>query len=217
MTGITRVSRESMFSDLNNLKVITTTSPRYADIFGFTEKEVFSVMDEYGYTNREEVKYWYDGFIFGGIKDIYNPWSIINFLDTGECKPYWVNTSSNGLASKLIQSGDMELKVQFEQLLSGGTIWTKLDEEIVFSELKGNAEGVWSLLLASGYLKAISIQEDEGEREYEIRLTNREVFFAFRKMVKNWFSQVEGKYNGFIKALLSGDLEAMNYYMNMVL
>ena len=99
MTGITRVSRESMFSDLNNLEVISVTSGKYGNVFGFTEEEVFAALDEYAMTDRkEEVKMWYDGFSFGYWKDIYNPWSIINFLDKRMAAPYWVNTSSNSLA-----------------------------------------------------------------------------------------------------------------------
>lgn len=104
MTGITRVSKESVFSDLKNLKVVTTTSPNYADCFGFTEKEVFEALEEYGLSDQKQlVKYWYDGFAFGSKKDIYNPWSIINFLDEKKVGPYWANTSSNGLAGKLLR------------------------------------------------------------------------------------------------------------------
>lgn len=104
MTGITRVSKESIFSDLNNLKVVTTTSDAYATAFGFTEQEVFAALDKYGYGERKaDVKEWYDGFIFGEHKDIYNPWSILNFLDTGELSTYWANTSSNSLVGKLVR------------------------------------------------------------------------------------------------------------------
>ena len=106
MTGITRVSRESIFSDLNNLEVVTTTSEKYADCFGFTEKEVFQALDEYGRSEgKEEVKRWYDGFTFGSHKDIYNPWSILNYLDKGKVAPYWANSSSNSLVGKLIREG----------------------------------------------------------------------------------------------------------------
>ena len=120
MTGITRVSRESVFSDLNNLKVVTTTSEEYAVSFGFTE-EVFAAMDEYGYgKEKEKVKRWYDGFVFGYHRDIYNPWSVLNFLDTGKCLAYWANTSSNSLAGKLIREGDRQIKTDFEELLRGG-------------------------------------------------------------------------------------------------
>ena len=104
MTGITRVSKESMFSDLNNLRVVTTTSEKYADCFGFTEEEVFRALEEFGLSDqKQKVKQWYDGFTFGSQPDIYNPWSILNYLDTGKFAAYWANTSSNSLAGKLIR------------------------------------------------------------------------------------------------------------------
>ncbi len=118
MTGITRVSRESVFSDLNNLEVITAISEKYADCFGFTEEEVFAALEESGMSaRRQEVRNWYDGFKFGKKTDIYNPWSILNCLDKKQLSAYWANTSSNSLAEKLIQRGSRELKADFERLL----------------------------------------------------------------------------------------------------
>ena len=132
MTGITRVSKESIFSDLNNLKVVTTTSDSFADSFGFTEQEVFDALDDYGLSSQKQVvKQWYDGFIFGNQKDIYNPWSITKFLDTGRFENFWANTSSNSLVGKLIQEGSPNIKVDMEDLLSGKNIETPVDEEIV--------------------------------------------------------------------------------------
>ena len=212
MTGISRVSRESMFSDLNNLTVVSTTTDLYTDAFGFTESEVFNSMDEYGYQDKEGVKYWYDGFAFGNMRNIYNPWSIINYLREGEFKPYWINTSGNALAGKLIREGSTLLKKEFEDLLQGRTIHNKIDEQIVFSELGRDSASVWSLLLASGYLKVI---KKEGE-DYELDLTNYEVRKAFERMVHGWFADHSDYYNEFVKALLKEDLEAMNYYMNDV-
>ena len=210
MTGITRVSRESMFSDLNNLKVVTTSSDAYATCFGFMEEEVFSAMDEFGMDNRDEVKSWYDGFTFGSVTDIYNPWSITNMLDTGKLKTYWANTSSNSLAGSLIRQGSQSIKMQFERLLMGETITCVVDEEIVYGELGQNAEAVWSLLLASGYLKSLDIQGDR----YELALTNYETKKMFEKLVSGWFGSERSNYNDFIKALLLGDVKAMNAYMN---
>jgi len=220
MTGITRVSKESIFSDLNNLKVVTTTSNEYADCFGFTEEEVFAAMDEYGYTNKEYVKFWYDGFIFGEKSGIYNPWSIINFLDTGKIAAYWANTSSNSLVGKLIREGSGLVKTSFEDLLHGKTIYTEIDEQIVYNQLDLSERAIWSLLLASGYLKVLSVenQQDIGTKlpEYGIALTNGEVKQMFGAMVSQWFEQVESAYNDFIKALLLCDKKAMNRYMNRV-
>ena len=212
MTGITRVSKESLFSDLNNLNVVTTTSDEYASCFGFTEEEVFRAMDEFELTNKDEVKHWYDGFTIGQLKDIYNPWSIICFLDKKKLSPYWANTSSNGLVSQLIRKGSRDTKIQFEDLLRGGTIKTEIDEEIIFSQLDLDENSIWSLLLASGYLKTIRITDEV----YELELTNYEVQKTFYKMVKTWFRQNSADYNDFIKALLRDDVESMNEYMNIV-
>ena len=211
MTGITRVSKESMFSDLNNLRVITMTSDQYASYFGFTEEEVFTAMDEFGLTNKEEVKAWYDGFTIGNLSDIYNPWSIISFLNEKKLKPYWANTSSNSLAGSLIRTGDTELKMHFEDLLQGRSIHSEIDDEMVFNQLDNNDESaVWSLLFASGYLKALTIQDDE----YELDLTNYEVRRMFESLVSGWFRKDRTHYNQFIKSLLRADVETMNEYMN---
>ena len=222
MTGITRVSRESIFSDLNNLKIVTTTSDEYADCFGFTEEEVFAALDEYGILDRrQEVKNWYDGFTFGKQTDIYNPWSILNYLDTGKATAYWANSSSNSLVGKLVREGSADIKQEFEELIFGRSIRASIDEQIVYGELDGSEEGIWSLLLASGYLKVLWYEEfDEVDEDtdpvYELCLTNREVRQMFRTMVKGWFRKTRREYNGFIKALLEDDLKAMNYYMNQV-
>lgn len=219
MTGITRVSKESIFSDMNNLNVITTTSEEYAECFGFTEKEVFSALDEQGFSDKkQEVKLWYDGFTFGSFRDIYNPWSIINYLSKKKLGTYWANTSSNSLVAKLIREGDKNIKLDFQTLLEGGMIRTALDEQIVYNQLTGRHDSVWSLLLASGYLKVENI-EYAGilmEAWYTLTLTNLEVQSMFSNMVKGWFSAAGGNYNDFIKALLGGNLKEMNAYMNRV-
>ena len=222
MTGITRVSKESIFSDLNNLKVVTTTSDEYATSFGFTEEEVFAALEECGLSaEKEKVRHWYDGFIFGEHKDIYNPWSIINFLDTGRFTTFWANTSSNSLVGKLIREGSRAVKERFEALLQGETIQSPIDEQIVYNQLKGNESAVWSLLLAGGYLKVLSHESytdipEGAQPEYELTITNLEVKLMFRSMVRDWFKEAETDYNDFIKALLLGDKKAMNVYMNRV-
>ena len=222
MTGITRVSKESIFSDLNNLEVVTTTSDKYATAFGFTEEEVFAALDECELTGeKEQVKRWYDGFIFGEHKDIYNPWSILNFLDKGSFVAYWANTSSNSLVGKLLREGNRRIKEKFETLLEGKSIQSEIDEQIVYNQLDGNERAVWSLLLASGYLKVLSFESyrdiPEGTNpKYELALTNLEVKLMFQNMIRDWFAAAEADYNDFIKALLLGDKKAMNAYMNRV-
>lgn len=219
MTGITRVSKESIFSDLNNLAVVTSTSNKYADAFGFTQEEVSSALEECGLSDREEkVKYWYDGFTFGEKTDIYNPWSVINFLKEKRFSTYWANTSSNSLAGKLIREGSKDVKIIMENLLKGEILCTKIDEQIVFNQLDHNEYAIWSLLLASGYLKVeeCNMDPDREKDEYKLRLTNNEVKYMFEDMIEGWFKNYAPAYNDFIKALLMDDVKAMNHYMNKV-
>ena len=222
MTGITRVSKESVFSDLNNLKAVTTTSGEYAEAFGFTEEEVFAGMDEQGLTQKEEVKKWYDGFTFGNKRDIYNPWSILNYLDTGKFGTYWANTSSNSLVGKLLRESSPEIKENFHELLMGKSLKVSIDEQIIYNQLDDDENSIWSLLLAGGYLKVLSLHDDAlksewGDVQYELALTNIEVRNMFASMIRGWFKgKSRREYNGFIHALLNGDTNLMNLYMEKV-
>ena len=219
MTGITRVSKESIFSDLNNLEVITTTSEKYATSFGFTESEVFTALDEAGMSDQcDVVKKWYDGFVFGGKKDIYNPWSITNFLDKRKIDIYWANTSSNSLIGHLIQRGNSAIKEGMEDLLSGKELVTEIDEQIVFDQLDDNMTAIWSLLLSSGYLKINQAPKDAAasNQNYHLSLTNHEVDVMFRRMIDGWFKKYTPNYNAFVKALLADDVRAMNHYINRI-
>ena len=219
MTGITRVSKESIFSDLNNLRVVTTTSNLYADCFGFTEEEVFAALDEYGMSDKkDEVKQWYDGFTFGEHRDIYNPWSITNYLDEHRLYPYWASTSSNGLVSRLIRTASADVKEKMEDLLRGQAITVNFDEQIVYNQLDHNENAIWSLLLASGYLKADQV-EHRGRLNkpwYHLAITNLETESMFESMFVGWFENQDANYNEFVKALLKGNLKEMNIYMNDV-
>lgn len=219
MTGITRVSKESIFSDLNNLEVITTTSEKYATSFGFTESEVFTALDEAGMSDQcDVVKKWYDGFVFGGKKDIYNPWSITNFLDKRKIDIYWANTSSNSLIGHLIQRGNSAIKEAMEDLLSRKELVTEIDEQIVFDQLDDNMTAIWSLLLSSGYLKINQAPKDAAasNQNYHLSLTNHEVDVMFRRMIDGWFKKYTPNYNAFVKALLADDVRAMNHYINRI-
>ena len=217
MTGITRVSKESVFSGVNNLRVITATTKDYATSFGFTEEEVFRALDENGLGNeKEKVKEWYNGFVFGKHSDIYNPWSITNFLNEKIYKTYWSNTSGNALVNKLIQEGGRGIKQSMEQLLKGESVKCCIDEQIVYNQLDYDGEvAIWSLLVASGYLKILNPDKSE-EDDSELIITNLEVRIMFEKMVRGWFRTSGSNYNSFVKSLLKGDLEEMNHYMNKV-
>ena len=209
MTGITRISKES---------IITATSDLYADCFGFTQQEVWDALDDYGLSDsKDKVKDWYDGFTFGQKTDIYNPWSIINFLKFKKFSSYWANTSSNSLIEKLIREGSADSKIIMEDLLSGKSLCTQIDEQIIFNQLEYRENAIWSLLLATGYLRVKQLHIDRRGREtYELVLTNYEVTLMFERMVEDWFMEFTPAYNNFIKALLTDDKKAMNAYMNQV-
>ena len=237
MTGITRVSKdmsypcqgydlrphqrasffESIFSDLNNLKVITITSNCYEQCFGFTEPEVFEALDSFGLSSQKQaVKQWYDGFIFGKHKDIYTPWSITNFLGEQKLKAYWAATSSNHLVDRIIRTASSEVKEQMEDLLEGKEVVVTFDEQIVFNQLEQNESAIWSLLMASGYLKPEQV-EYRGELMkpwYHLKITNLETRVMFFEMFAGWFQNKDASYSHFMQALVQDDLEAMNYFMN---
>ena len=228
ITGITRVAKESIFTGMNNLNVITTTSDKYMRSFGFTEKEVFTALEDAGLgEQKEKVKKWYDGFTFGTCTDIYNPWSIVSFLnEKGKYDTYWSNTSGNGLVNQLIQKGNPHIKQIMEDLLQGKSFEAEIDEKIVFDQLNGSTDAVWSLLLATGYLKVLHVRildtdeegvGEEGDVWYTLTITNLETKRMFRKLVKGWFKKdTEVYYNEFLKALLNDNVKKMNTFMNKV-
>ena len=218
MTGITRISKESIFSDLNNLKVDTMTNAKYDTDFGFTEEEVAQALSSYGLLSEaSNVKEWYDGFKIGNAKGIYNPWSITQFLDTGNLDDYWANTSENSLVGKLIREGSVDVKKSMESLLIGDSIEALIDDEIVFNLINTNESGIYSLLLAAGYLKIDNVISTQGVRKkYNVSLTNLEVRHAFEDMIKRWFEDDNIRYNDFVKALLLNDVKYMNRFMNDV-
>ena len=219
MTGITRVSKESIFSDLNNLKVVTTTSEEYATCFGFTQKEVFAALEEFQLADQKDaVKQWYDGFTFGSQQDIYNPWSITNYLKEKKFLAYWASTSSNGLVNRLIQTSQPDVKESMEELLNEREIVLNFDEQIVFDQLETKENAIWSLMVASGYLKIDKI-EYRGILYvpwYHLKITNLETLGMFSEMFAGWFQNTRSNYNAFIKAMLCGNIKEMNAYMNEV-
>lgn len=216
ITGITRVAHESIFSDFNNPKVITSSSNEYATSFGFTQSEVDASLEEFGLVDRRKrVHDWYDGFSFGRATGIYNPWSITNFLDTAELAPYWANSSGNALVSSLVAQSDGDFKSDFETLLMGKSVDEYVSPTIAFPDLEYDPSTTWALLVASGYLQA---QETgtPGEGRYRLAITNNETMIAFDAMVRRWFSRARTPYNGFVRSLLAGDLRGMNGYLNEV-
>ncbi len=218
MTGITRISKESIFSDLNNLKVDTMTNAKYDTDFGFTETEIAKELSKYGLEGTlPDVKKWYDGFRIGGTSEIYNPWSFTQYLDTGVFDEYWANTSENSLVEKLIREGSADIKKAMESLLNDESIEALIDDEITYKMIDKNESGIYSLLLASGYFKIDSIVNEIGLRKkFRISLTNFEIKQAFEDMIKRWFEDNSIRYNDFITSLLMNDVKYMNRFMNDV-
>ncbi|MBQ7584821.1 MAG: AAA family ATPase [Desulfovibrionaceae bacterium] len=214
ITGITRISEKLNYPDLNNIKVVSITSNHYADCFGFTENEVFTSMDEYGLKSKKEVKNWYDGYIFANLKEIYNPWSIINFLKDRKLEPYWKASSSNSLVADLITHGNATLKQDTATLLEGKSIPIKLDESIVFSKLYTKEGVIWSLLLQAGYVKPLSY--NPSTQISEVALTNYESRIIFEDFITEWFDQVRQAKNEFNQAILKNNLQDMNIFMSEI-
>lgn len=215
LTGITRVAKESMFSDFNQLSVHTVTSHKYSDCFGFTEQELFDCLECHDIQEKQEVKLWYDGFTIGGRSDIYNPWSIVNYLSERKFLPYWAHSGGYGLADRLIRLGKNSLKKDLEILLKGGSIHKILDENVNFQELENSPDAVWSLLLAAGYVKADRVTF-YGTTECDLSITNRETVLLFDKMVQGWFASSLEERSILIRALKNDDIETMNQYMNCI-
>lgn len=212
LTGITRVARESLFSDMNNLTVVTATSPEYADVFGFTEKEVAQALDCQDMDEMDRVREWYDGFTFGGVTDIYNPWSITNYLSSRQFRPFWAHSGGTKMISDLFIKGSDTLKKELEILITGGAVRKTFDETLSFEELDYDDQAVWPFLLAAGYLKADHV-EIYGSTTADLSITNKETRYILEKMIRGWFAHSQEAYNGFCQCLLADDAEMMNQFM----
>ena len=214
LTGITRICKESIFSDLNNIDVVTQMSTKYDTAFGFTEEEVNAGLARVGLRDcQEKVKEWYDGFTFGLRRHMYNPWSVTKFIDAeGIFDTYWANTSNNKLVSSLLQKSSRNMKMAVEQLLEGKALHVEMDEQLDFSQLEYRESAIFSLLYATGYLRV----DQRNDQEYVLMLTNKEVEIMFRRIIREWFNDMDTGYGDFRKALLHDNIEEMNYYMNMV-
>ena len=213
ITGILRVSKESIFSGLNNIKVCSILSRGFNDKFGFTEEEVLKLSKDYGVESEiTNIKDWYNGYYFGG-KVMYNPWSLLNYLSEIEdgLKPYWVNSSSNDLVNVLLSRGGVEIKQDLESLIKGESIIKTVDENIVMGDIEKSSEHLWSFLLFTGYLKSREVPKnpDSDEKYYELRIPNREVRLLYKNIIERWYNDTISRenYTVMLKALLSGDIE----------
>jgi hypothetical protein len=211
ITGILRVAKESIFSGLNNLQVNTILGFKFNDKFGFTEEELKELLKYYDLDNKsEEIRKWYNGYIFGG-EVIYNPWSVLNYIDNNKVgfMPYWVNSSSNDLIKRLLLKGDNSLKFELEDLIEGNSINKVIDDNIVMSEVEDSNENIWSFLTLSGYLKATKTENIEGRLNCELKIPNKEVHIFYENLIEKWFKETlnNQKYNTMLKALITKDIE----------
>jgi hypothetical protein len=193
ITGILRISKESLFSDLNNLKVYSLLQSRYGQYFGFTEEEVTNLLQQAGLEQKAaEIRAWYNGYQSGEYT-IYNPWSIVNCInEKGRVEPYWINTSGNELIKELLTHAGESFRLQFEDLLSGKSVEKLIDENMVFSDLKKNNSATWSLLLLSGYLKVTGIRDTEMGPYCTLIIPNREIRGLYRRIIEQWLSNGHG-------------------------
>ena len=214
MTGITKITKESLFSDLNNVSVNTITSGRYADCFGFTEEEVMTALQLRDWEELAAVKEWYDGYTICGVKDIYNPWSVSYYLSHRVLQPYWTNSGGTKLIEDIIQHGSMKLLHEIETLMMGESLHKEFYEHFSFRDLDKDEQNIWPLLLASGYVKADNVVSDQ-RIECDLSFTNKETRIAFMYIFSRW-NETSYEYRSFCDSFLKGDLEKMNECMNQI-
>lgn len=217
VTGCLRISKESIFTGLNNLKIMSITSRSYAEHFGFTPEEVERMLKDYGLEdNLETVKQWYDGYRFGET-EVYNPWSVINYVDScyhnknAFAKPYWSNTSSNSIVRNLVEHADISVKQEIENLIEGGTIEKPIHEDITYDDMDSTQDNLWNFLFFTGYLKKIS-ERQEGETIYmEMAIPNSEVRYVYKNAVLLWFEKKteQKELTPLYESILNGDTEKM--------
>lgn len=192
LTGIMQVAQESIFSAFNNPSVSTITKKAYSNKFGFTQPEVRQMLEYYGYDDHfQEVKKWYNGYIFGNTHDIYNPWSILNFIkeEADSFEPYWLNTSDNQLIKKVLQLDKKKNKETLERLLRGEEVIEFLMESVIYKNIAKTPEAAWNFLLHSGYLKAYDSKKQSDRKQYKLAIPNREIRIVYRNMLRYWFEE----------------------------
>ena len=217
LTGIYRVAKESIFSGLNNLKVSTLIDDEFADCFGFTPEEVYQLLEEhYALDNEEAITRWYNGYIFGKEQVIYNPWSILSYLENTqrELKPYWVNTSSNDIIKKMIVEGDANIKQEIEVLLTGGTLRKSISEDVVFGNIQETPDALWNFFLFSGYLKVKNKVFNDEVQEGDFLIPNIEIKTIFKDSILYWFSksQTYNSFNVVLENLKKGRIKDFSKY-----
>jgi len=230
LTGCLRISKESIFTGLNNIKVHTITDVRYDEYFGFTDDEVKEMLNYYGlYEYAEEIREWYDGYRFGNVS-VYCPWDVINYCDTLLASEgtkifpqnYWANTSGNAMVRRFIDLAGQQTKTEMEQLIAGETILKPINQELTYNELDNSIENLWSVLFSTGYLTIKDrTQSPDGNCQYELTIPNREIRSLFINQIQNWFKDTSRrdseKLHRFCMAFPSGDAATAEEMLNSYL
>ena len=217
ITGILRVAKENIFSGLNNLEVHTILDSEFTEYFGIMENEVEDALKDFGLEYElEDVQKWYNGYLFGDTK-VYNPWSIINFLKKGKLRPYWVNTSGNGLIQLYLEKLKNEIFDEFSRLLNKENIFETINDSMTFGNLEANFEkNIWNLFFHSGYL-TLAKKNDEDEEEVYLKIPNEEILKMFSKMFIEVYFRDSNNFSKFTNALKSGDIEKFKFELNKIL
>ena len=222
ITGCLRISRESIFTGLNNLEVYSIMSPFYSDYFGFAQEEVSEMLNYYELNGKsDEVRKWYDGYIFGE-KEIYNPWSIINYVKTACAdynilpKPYWSNTSSNSIIRELVEGADLATRKEIEQLIAGETIEKPVHEDITYEDIHESKDNLWNFLYFTGYLKKISEHLEDDTIYVSLAIPNTEIRSIYKRTILTWFDKRVQKtdLSELIKAFEDGDCDKIGDFLS---
>jgi len=215
ITGCLRISKESIFTGLNNLSIISILNKDYAEYFGFTQNEIDALLAHYGLESKaQEVREWYDGYMFGNT-EVYNPWSSLNVVRSWIVyadeypKPYWVNTSGNDIVRKLISEADSEMRADLEILMSGGTISKEVHEDVTYDEIDKNSDNLWNFLFFTGYLKKVGERKEGVKIFLDLSIPNSELQYIYETKISEWFKeQIKQKdFRQFYSAILNGNAE----------
>ena len=220
LTGVLRVAKESIFSGLNNLRVCTVLSEAYSNVFGFTNEEVAKLADALGRQDKlPEIQEWYDGYNFGG-QEIYNPWSVIQYFQEN-CRPaaYWVNTSANGIIRKMMQRVGRKVEGELNQLMQGNAVSKNVHESIIYEAVGSNADDFYTLLLTTGYLKAVSIEPDSFGEKVTLKIPNKEIYNLFRVEIVRYMTGYRGVSDvmDMLNSMLAGNQDDFEMNLEVIL
>lgn len=222
VTGCLRISKESIFTGLNNLEIVSILNHNFSEHFGFTQNEVAALLDYYGIGDKlDDVTKWYNGYVFGKTQ-VYNPWSIINYTKalhiepTAFPKPYWANTSSNSIVRELIENADDATKSDIENLISGGSIEVKIHEDITYDDIHKTKDNLWNFLFFTGYLKAIKQRLEFDSIYMTLQIPNMEIRYIYRNTILDWFENniVKKDLSELVNAIQSGECEKIEDFIS---